>query len=104
MGTLSERLHCDLFSTGKGASLTSGTSEFIERSSWSPAADGQASSPSRLQFSVTGLRQSGRRGKPIDGWNIFLACLLRVVLALAVRVTHLPIGNMKQHFGGLVKP
>lgn len=48
--------------------------------------------------------QSGKRGKPIYGWNIFLACLLRVVLALAVRVTHLPIGNMKQHFGGLVKP
>lgn len=33
-----------------------------------------------------------------------MACLLGVVLALAVCVTHLPFGNMKQHFGGLVKP
>lgn len=26
-----------------------------------------------------------------------------MVLALAVCVTHLPFGNMRQHFGGLVK-
>lgn len=84
--------------------MTLGTSAFIERSPGSGCRWPGHSSPSRLQSIVTGLLQSGKRGKPIYGWNIFLACLLRVVLALADPVTHLPIGNMKQHFGGLVKP
>lgn len=68
------------------------------------AADGQVTvlppdcSPVSQDFSSLAREENQFMG------GIFLACLLRVVLALADRVTHLPIGNMKQHFGGLVKP